>query len=192
MLTPDDMTAPPPFPEPLEAMRERWPGWLKAEFSKMAPASVWIGGARDLITATVHHADGTATRFGHNRLARPVKVGQSGSWKDTVTARVDQVPFWWQGLLVRLWVRSEPHAQLLVGAVVEHLSEIGDGAAGLRKDFVDIGPDVDVERLRFDLRAMADRMNMDSWDDDDLVHYLAQLHHRRLNEAITSKRGRGR
>jgi len=198
MLTRDDIEAlaspPGPLPEDHAAVRERWPAWMKTDFRTMAPAAVWIGGARDLVSAAIFHDDGKITRFGGNRPCRPVKVGVSAAWRETVTKTLDQVPFWWQGLLVRLWVRSDHNAKILAAAITEHLAEMGE-ATELRRDFLDLGPDVALDRLSFDLIALADRLNMDSWDDAGLVTYLERQHVRKIaaaREAAQVKASRGR
>lgn len=189
-IKPADLPAA-PLPGDHAVIRERWPKWLKDDFKAMAPCAVWIGGAQDLISATVYHADGTQSRFGHNRLARPVKVGTTASWQDTVTARLDQVPFWFQGLLVRIWVRSDDHAKRLAATIVEHLSDMGE-LTQCRREFIDVGPDMNVEMLGQHLLTIAHRNIMDAWDDDGLVDHLTRLHRRRLEDEAKREQAKAR
>lgn len=155
--------------------RERWPTWLKEMFNAAGPASVWIGGSLALISCTVHHPDGTVTRFGHNRLARPVKLGVSESWRDTVTQRLNQTPFWWQGLLVRLWVPSDMHARRLMAAAVDDLSADAE-LTHCERDFIDVGPDLSLDDIEGKVLRLALKMGIDAWDDEGLVKHLTALH----------------
>lgn len=157
--------------------RTRWPKWLKEEFAAMEPAAVWVGGPRDLLSVTVYHPDGSKSRYGHNRLTRPVKAGISESWRDTVTPRMDQVAYWQQGLLVRIWVGDDAAAKRLLEAVIDALEHLDEGElVRYRREFIEIGPETNIDMLGQHLLDVAKGMGIQAWDDDGLVHHLTQTH----------------
>jgi len=190
-IRPGDLPDPALLPPDHNTTRERWPKWKRDAFERMGVSSVWVGGSCDLVSVTVYPADGSnPSRFGHNRLSRPLKVGVSATREDTVTARLNQVPYWWQGLLIRVWCYKS-NAKMLAAAMTEHLAEVGEPVA-LDHGFVDVGPDLSLDMLASHLTYLAGRMIIETWDDDALSAHLDRVHARDLEEEASRERSRAK
>ena len=120
---------------------------------------------------------GMPARFGGNLGCRPVVVGTSGAWHDTVTQRLDHSPYHWQGLLGRVWVERAGHEQALMAAAADDLRSISTGVV-LRKGWIDVGPDF-LEPPTAYLMRIAHENIIAAWDDIGLVERLLRIHRRK-------------
>lgn len=167
-----------------EQIGSRWPKFLLEEFRLMKPVAVWVAGSRDLISVTVKHANGAETKFGDgNRQCRALKLGLSRHWNDEVSWRVNQVPYFEQRLLCRIWVKTDDDAKLLMMQAVELFSDRGEPTE-LLKDWIDVGPDYKLENLGSDLVEAAHNSMVEYWSDHALVaHLLTRVRQRRVSES---------
>ena len=79
-------------------------------------------------------------------------------------------PFYWQGLLFRVWCSSPTRAQLL-----EALVKVEVEFNPLRKAWGNLGPNLDVKALELAIRQIAAGYNIQTWNDTELVAHLKKL-----------------
>jgi hypothetical protein len=118
-------------------------------------------------------AHSVSKRIGDNMGCWPIRFGTTGAWQDEITSRLEWAsPIYWQGLLFRVWCSSVTSAQVLESLV---RAELEDRYDGLRKAWVDFGPNLDVQELERAIRLVAADHGIQTWNDAELVKHLEKL-----------------
>lgn len=178
----------PPRPKPADdhnRVRTRWSPQKRMAFDTLGPYALCVVGTDGPCAFTLYDAAGGITRrIGHNRGCWPVKLARSGSWRDTVTPRVDVGPFATVAVQVRVWCAADAHEKRLAMALGERLAQMADEAGGsdqLMNGFLDLGPDLSFEILEMEIHACAERLGLQTWDDDGLEAELDRMVARAAN-----------
>lgn len=184
-----------PKPKPVEdhaVDRLIWPSWKRALFAKHGFHSIAIVSTDGAVSVMVQNADGSTTRFGHNRGCRPVKFALSGSWKDTVTPRFDTNPFFFMGTQLRFWTQWEKdakHIAFLLPTLLARIEDKEGSGEKLEKGFWDVGPDYDLTMLELEIMDIGQRNQFPIWDDKGLDAHLEELGAQELRKPGKVMRG---
>lgn len=150
----------------MSALRDRWPADLKRAFDHFAPAAVYVAGPREIIPRYM----------GDNMGGRPIRIGRTGSFKDTISSSLNSAsPYWWQGVLFRVWLRHEVDAVILADHLPGLVAERGGKA---RPGWLDLGVEADIDILELEAHDLARRLKMQAWDDDGLIDELNRIRRR--------------
>lgn len=132
-------------------------------------SALYVAGPKEIV----------ARRIGDNRGARPIKVGVVESWKDEITRKLDAAsPLWWNGVLFRVWCPSRRHADKLMRVIMEELEDHSDP---LRKEWLDLGPQLNTQALESAIRLKAKDVGISTWNDVELVEHLKELSRREVS-----------
>ena len=196
-FTTADKIEPPPRPE-FVADKLDLPAFSpekKHAFTLLRPYGVYVLATDRPMQWSTHDADGAVfDRYGHNQLCWPVRIGDTASWDDTVTAMWNRNPAVGTGVKWRIWCRTLDERQSLLLHVGEWLARAAE-AAGYRRmhaGFTDAGPNF--KRLDFgkDIQILARRMGIFTWTDKSMSEFLDRaLQGAKLNGVyIMDRRGR--
>lgn len=194
----------PPRPKPPEdhaAVRARWPADVRAEFKRMSPHALCVVATDGPLSMTLYDAlGGVRRRLGHNRGFWPVRLATTGQWKDAVTTTYNRFPCVFLGTQIRVWCRTDAHEMRLAHAVAEAIGVLAEHALGvdLDKGFSDVGPEFSLKMFEMEVHALAERLGLETWDDDGLkreLEWRARMQSRleprsRLRESGQEKGGR--
>ena len=143
--------------------RQPLPEYLARRLRKDGYAALYVAGPDQVVF----------TRPAQNRGSRPLKIGVTTAWADTITNNLDSSsPFYWQGVLFRLWCSSVDKARMLESLVAGHLKDHSDP---LRKSWADLGPDLDTKQFENAIRKLGKEYNVATWTDAELVAKLKDL-----------------
>lgn len=135
---------------------------LKRRFRLEGFAALYVAGTKDVV----------AKRVGDNQGSRPITLGVTKSWGDTITKHIDRhSPLWWNGVLFRIWCESEEHADLLHRIVASYLQKYDP----LRKSWFDMGPAFSPAKFEWAIRKLAEDRRIRTWNDKELVAYVNEL-----------------
>lgn len=139
----------------------KWAASERALLEQLAPVAVYVAGDLDQEIAGIPGV-----------MRRAVVVGTTAAWRDTISSTIDRFsPMVARGLLLRLWTRSDKHADLLCAAMRTALLEQGEPR---RYGWIDVRRPVaigDLERL---LRELAqDRVEV--WSDAEIHAHIQAL-----------------
>lgn len=168
-----DEVPPAKSPSEHDRVRGRWDWAQKEIFRQLAPSATYISGADCLLSVTVVNKDGSTNRFGHNRPQRPIRVGYTGQWPDRVTPTENRVPYWWQGMLMRIWTPAEVFAKQLAFMTTEALMPIAEPSELLNRFFA-ISEDVDLIQLEQEIHIAAWSKGIPTWDDVGMASEIRQ------------------
>ena len=167
--------------------RKIWPRWKTQLFEELRPHSICIVGTDRNVICNVENEDGSWTQFGGNsgRMAMRADASLSGSWRDTVTPRFNNNPFFDVRVQLRFWTDTELHAKAFALFIPESMAKIADIAepAKLKNGFIDVGYNFDLSFFELDLFARAEQTHMRLWDDEGLSQYLDQVSEQRLRNS---------
>lgn len=185
-LTTADKIAPPEPGAPkhheavrMEALARRWPLDKRMRFRDLAPAALALVASDGPVSVTLFAPDGRVSRrIGHNRAVWPARFVATSNWSDTVTPQWDRNPLVPMRMQFRIWCADPDARDRLAEAAVEMLAaraESDGGCEALRRDYVDLGPDLDLAMLEMELHALAERLLIAPvWDDEGLSRFLEQ------------------
>ena len=173
-----DTPPPPPPPEAVApAEKERWPLVKRHAFDLMAPRALYVAATDGPVAVTVFTPGGPAKRFGHNRGCWPVKIGTTGSWRDTVTPLVDKDPWVRIAVKRRVWLPALADADGLAMHVAELLrrSARDAGFDQLLHGYTDAGPSFDPQGFEAHILEVAKRMGVLAWSEQQLSAFLDKV-----------------
>lgn len=135
---------------------------MQSEFKRRGFTGLYIAGP-----------DRVVPRYlGDNRGSRPIRFGITGNWEDTVTNTLDTGQWsCWAGVLFRVWCADRDAALRLEGAIEMYVADRYD-AEPMRKKWLDLGPDLDLNMFALDIRSVGERIAGRAWSDADLYHAL--------------------
>lgn len=146
-----------------DARRNRIEVHIRRIFDRQQFVSVYVAGP----TRSVWVSD--------NKRSRPVTIGHSAALRDTISDVLDrgayQAP---QRVLFRTWVKGKGAARELedyLRAKLEGFSAVNK----LRKSWIDAGPDFDETMFELEVRAAAEVLGFQCWNDDELYFHMAEL-----------------
>jgi hypothetical protein len=168
---------PKPSDDDHTATRERWSRQKKAAFDALDPVAVCLVATDGPVSVTLHNPDGSTTRIGHNRGIWPAKAARTGSWRDTVTERVNQGPLFWVGVQHRLWFGREKDAREMLALLGDSLARMHEehqplGDPVLMNGFTALNPELDMDLYCDEIEDLAHRAKLAFWTDGDLSDLL--------------------
>lgn len=131
---------------------------------------------RKLVAVTLRGPEAAVPRyFGDNAGARPIKIGTTTIWRDEIGRKCDLEHYIAieHRTLVRLWVFGERRAARLADALRGHLLA---GGAEMRNGWIDVGTDLDLDRLYRTCLDVATAADIDAWTDAGIVSFVEELH----------------
>lgn len=177
-MTGDELPARPKPADDHAVTRERWSPAKKLALREMAPAALCIVATDGPVSVVTYDAGGRVTgRFGHNRGCWPMRVATTAAWADNISDAYDRNPFVWTGVQIRAWAGNVRKRDRVAEGVVDLLGQMSEEAMGvrLRKGFLDVGPDVQIDMLEVEIHAIAERLGIGLWDDGGLSAWLDQI-----------------
>ena len=130
---------------------------------EIRPYAITMGGPLDPIPGELGDDIGT----------RPVRIGTSGNWADSVTAQLDSgSPVFRQELLGRVWLQSREDAKRLLVELPRFLATVSKNTRG---DWHALNSDVDLVEFMIGLEHFAASLGLKTMD-DEAVLALARLH----------------
>ena len=160
-------------------MARRVERWQAEAFSFAGFASLAVFGATQPVPRD----------FGDNRGCWPIKTSTPTTLRDEITRKLEFASATYpQRLLFQIWTRSLFEAKQLqerfLGLCEERFS---DGYYSLlRKDFIDVGPDVDFDMLYFEIQCIAQDFKIRVIEDEELDYLLQRVDHYRQKKYSTS------
>jgi hypothetical protein len=151
--------------------RDRWADDVAQAFERMGPHALCVVGTRGPASLTLMNQHGEEVqRIGGNKGCWPLKLASSAARKDTITATYNRGPFFWCGMLIRIWCETDEHEKRLSKQVAELLGVYREDAFGetMLSGFIDVGPNFSLEMFELEIRSIAERMNYAVWDDGEL------------------------
>lgn len=117
-----------------------WTREMKAEFERIGACAVYAAGPVALVPR----------RLGDNMGGRPVRLGTTTRWRDTISPNLDQGGYICEmRVLLRIWARTEAHAKHVIDLLMIGFDGHYDG---LRNPWIDLGPQFDPQRLIMHVR----------------------------------------
>jgi hypothetical protein len=114
-----------------------------------------------------------AKRLGDNRGCRPIKIGITTAWVDTISNNLDGASALYpQGVLFRLWCSNTGRAKFLEMQIGGYIAKHSDP---LRKAWCDLGPDLNIVRFQKAIRQVATDHGIVTWSDGELIDYLRSM-----------------
>ena len=174
-------------------MIERWSPQKKYALDHVleAPGIFVVTTDHPLSVAVVKERE--TVRFGGNRGSYPVKIGTFGNRRkrgrgkeprsqrrDTITALFDKNPYVRTELKVRFWLPGMDSADALAAAVKVPLAMRAEEEGlpqGLLHDFLNLGPDFNLEQICRDIVAIARSLGMLAWDLAEVSRHLDPVLH---------------
>lgn len=145
---------------------------IKRRFRLDGYAALYIAGTKEPV----------AKRIGDNRGAWPISLGITTAWSDTITKHIDRhSPFWWNGVLFRVWCPTEEHAKMLQRLVSGYMQKHKD-ADPLRKSWFDLGPAFDVKKFERAIRLLAKDHRIQTWSDGELIAHITALENEKVKK----------
>jgi hypothetical protein len=120
-----------------------------------------------------------------------VRLARTASIADTVTATWNKDATIKVGVRFRLWCASEGDREQLFEAAQAFLDRECDragGITGLMHDYVDVGPDAEMEYLELSFHDLAEHLGVRTWDDTSLSLFLDKT----LRDAYADQKRKGR
>lgn len=143
---------------------------IKTAFRQGRFVAIYLAGPADLVPR----------KMGDNYGARPVKIGHTSSYKDSISDVLDGAsPFWEQRMFLRVWVSGKENAKTLEG----HLRGRWEGFSAiskLRKSWIDMGPDFDETLCELEIRGAAAVLGIKCWSDHELTLHLGEIVHAKM------------
>lgn len=138
---------------------------IKRRFRLEGFAALYIAGTKEPV----------AKRIGDNRGAWPISLGITTAYSDTITKHIDRhSPFWWNGVLFRVWCPNEEQAKILQRLVSSYMQKHKD-ADPLRKSWFDLGPAFEPKKFERAIRLLAKDHRITTWNDQELHDHLVAL-----------------
>lgn len=192
--THDPADSPPPQEQVTPKDKERWPLIRRHAFDLLAPHALYVAASDGPVAVTLFTPGEPAKRFGHNRGCWPVKIGTTGSYRDTITSLVDKDPFMRIEVKRRVWLRGGRHANTLALHVAELLSEAAReaGLSPLRSGYIDAGPEFNVPKFEVHILEVAKRLEIPVWTEEQLSLFLDDAISRAKAKGIEILDPRGR
>lgn len=139
----------------------------QAEFKRRGYTAVYVAGPAHVVPR----------KMGDNLGAWPIRLGLTANWEDTVTNTLDTgQACWWQGVLFRVWCSDRDAALRLQGAIEMY---VADRSEAMRKAWLDLGPDLDLGLLEWEIHSIGERIAGRVWSDEDLYHDLMRAERER-------------
>jgi hypothetical protein len=163
---------------------EKWPLEKRFAFKTMAPAALVLVATDGPVSVTLWGASGEKTMIGHNRAVWPAKWSKTSAWPDTVTQNHDKSPLIPVATKFRVWCLTEQARDRLADEALQFMaarSERDGGLHPMRKEFADLGADLDLAIFEMEIHAIAERLQLKTFDDAALSHFLDGVV-RRANE----------
>jgi len=176
---------------------ERWGAEKRQALKLWRPRAVYFAAPDVMMWLTTQPVGGGAiTQHGGNRGFRPMRVGTTRSWADTATRLHDMIPHVKYAKPRRLWLHVDAEVSRLVKAatdLVSHAAEEAGYDVKLGHGLLNLGPDIDLEQLVMDVREVARRRKVLTWDDADLSLFIDRVLRfaKAKGIAIVDHRGRG-
>lgn len=170
-----------PALQPEDAVPEaakRWSLEKRYALELVAPYALYIAAADGPVSITLYHPDGSVKkRFGHNRGCWAVKIGSTGSHRDTITPLIDKVP--WVPIKVRrrVWMPTASEVASTVLKVTDLLAANAEQAGfdKLLHGYVDGGPDFNEAEFERHILLLARRLRVVAWTEEGLSEFLDKV-----------------
>lgn len=170
-----------PPEEPTPRIIEKWSVEKKEAFRQIGMAALVLVASDGPVSVTLWGPSGEKTMIGHNRAVWPAKWAKTKALTDTVTQNHDKDPFVRIGSQFEIWCLSEEHRDRLADAALDFLRERADRDGGmhkLRKDYADLGPDLDFSFLEMEIHVLAERLQIKAYDRDGMSRFVDGIERR--------------
>jgi hypothetical protein len=162
---------------------EKWPLEKRMAFKEMSPAALVLVATDGPVSVTLWGPSGQKTMIGHNRAVWPAKWSKTSAWPDTVGANHDKSPLIPVATKFRVWCLTEQARDRLADEALQFMaarSERDGGVSPMRKDFADLGADLDLAIFEMEIHAIAERLQIMAFDDANLSRFLDKVVRRAL------------
>jgi hypothetical protein len=138
------------------------PAWVKEIIRKKGYCALYVAGPVEPV----------AKRIGANRGARPIRIGTTRAWEDTISQTLDHGSWSVKScVLFRVWFATDFAMDQIGDLTIQTMKEHADP---MRKNWFDLGPELDIAQFQISLIETAHDIGFKAWSDEGLLRHLSE------------------